>query len=245
VSKVLVVEDEDHIAQGLAFNLQNQGYEVTILDNGQTALDLLAQKSFDLLILDIMLPGVDGTEIARARRRHGDWTPILMVTARDDPKDVIAGIEAGADDYVVKPFDLDEVLARVRGLLRRQVWTRSRSTAETRTTGSDVGSTFEGPETLAFGSCVIDFKTLRAIGADGGETELSPKEAAIMRLFAQHPDEVITRARLLEEVWGLKGTLQTRTVDNFILRLRKRFEITPENPAHILSVRGAGYRFKP
>ena len=241
MSKVLLVEDEEHLAQGLAFNLQNQGYEVTVLDDGKAALDLLAKRSFDLIILDVMLPGVDGTEIARARRRQQDWTPILMLTARDDPKDVIVGIEAGADDYVAKPFDLDELLVRVRGLLRRQVW--SRRTAEARAPGES--STDDGPETLAFGACRIDFKTLRATGADGEDTEVSPKEAAIMRLFAQHPDEVISRARLLEEVWGLKGTLQTRTVDNFILRLRKRFEAHPDNPRHILSVRGAGYRFKP
>jgi two-component system, OmpR family, alkaline phosphatase synthesis response regulator PhoP len=246
VSKVLLVEDEEHIAQGLRFNLQNQGYEVTVLDNGNRALEMLGRQKFDLIILDIMLPGSDGIEIARARRRQGDWTPILMLTAKDDAKEVIAGIEAGADDYMAKPFDLEELLARVKGLLRRQVWMRtSRGGEKASSTASDSGAVFEGPETLTFGECRIDFKTLRAVGADGTESELSPKEASIMRLFAQHPDEVITRGRLLEEVWGLKSTLQTRTVDNFILRLRKRFEEVPENPRHILSVRGAGYRFKP
>lgn len=245
MSKILLVEDEDHIAQGLRFNLQNQGYEVAVLANGNEALEVLSRQRFDLVVLDIMLPGADGIEIARARRRQGDWTPILMLTAKDDPKDVIAGIEAGADDYLVKPFDLDELLARVKGLLRRQVWMRS-SRSEKPPSPSDVGTlAFEGPETLEFGDCRIDFKTLRARGRDGQESELSPKEAAIMRLFAQHPDEVISRGRLLEDVWGLKSTLQTRTVDNFILRLRKRFEERPENPRHILSVRGAGYRFKP
>jgi DNA-binding response OmpR family regulator len=244
MSKVLLVEDEDHIAQGLRFNLQNQGYEVTVLDDGKAALELLGRQRFDLIILDVMLPGSDGIEIARARRRQGDWTPILMLTARDDAKDVILGIEAGADDYLTKPFDLDELLARVKGLLRRQVWMRS-SRSEKPPTPSDMGTVFEGPEAVEFGPCRIDFKTLRATGADGQESELSPKEAAIMRLFAQHPDEVISRGRLLEEVWGLKSTLQTRTVDNFILRLRKRFEESPDRPRHILSVRGAGYRFKP
>jgi DNA-binding response OmpR family regulator len=244
MSRILLVEDEDHIAQGLRFNLQNQGYEVSVLANGTSALELLGRQRFDLIVLDVMLPGTDGIEIVRARRRQGDWTPILMLTARDDPKDVIFGIEAGADDYLTKPFDLDELLARVRGLLRRQVWMRSSRTEKLSSSSGDATAAFEGPETVAFGECRIDFKTLRARGADGQENELSPKEAAIMRLFAQHPDEVITRGRLLEEVWGLKSTLQTRTVDNFILRLRKRFEERPDNPKHILSVRGAGYRFK-
>lgn len=245
MSKVLLVEDEEHIAQGLRFNLQNQGYEVTVLDNGNRALELLSRQRFDLVVLDIMLPGADGIEITKARRRQGDWTPILMLTAKDDAKDVIAGIEAGADDYLTKPFDLEELLARVKGLLRRQVWMRSSRGDKPANASSDSGTIFEGPETLVFGECRIDFKTLRAVGADGSESEVSPKEASIMRLFAQHPDEVISRGRLLEEVWGLKSTLQTRTVDNFILRLRKRFEQVPENPRHILSVRGAGYRFKP
>lgn len=242
MSRILLVEDEEHLAQGLAFNLRNQGYEVTVLDNGQEARALLERKTFDLLVLDIMLPGLEGTEIARARRRVGDWTPILMLTAKDDPKDVIEGIEAGADDYIAKPFDLDELLARIKGLLRRQAWTRARIDGAVAAPGEPA---VEGPEQLSFGACRVDFKTLRARGSDGIETELSPKEAAIMRLFAQHPDEVISRARLLEDVWGLKGSLQTRTVDNFILRLRKRFEEFPERPRHILSVRGAGYRFKP
>jgi two-component system alkaline phosphatase synthesis response regulator PhoP len=245
VSKILLVEDEEHIAQGLRFNLQNQGYEVFVLDDGTRALELLGRQRFDLIILDIMLPGADGIEIARARRRQGDWTPILMLTAKDDPKDVIAGIEAGADDYLAKPFDLDELLARVKGLLRRQVWMRTSRSEKPATTSSDSGTIFDGPEALSFGKCRIDFKTLRATGADGEESELSPKEASIMRLFAQHPDEVISRGRLLEEVWGLKSTLQTRTVDNFILRLRKRFEEVPENPRHILSVILDLYRFKP
>ncbi|MBI3725479.1 response regulator transcription factor [bacterium] len=243
MSKILLVEDEDHLAQGLAFNLRNQGYEVTVIDDGRKALDLLERRTFDLIVLDVMLPGTEGTEVARARRRNGDWTPILMLTAKDDQKDVITGIEAGADDYIAKPFDLDELLARIRGLLRRQAWTRAKLDGRS---GSDVGPVpDEEPEPLKFGQCTVDFKTLRARGADGEEAELSPKEAAIMRLFAAHPDEVISRARLLEDVWGLKGSLQTRTVDNFILRLRKRFETRPDHPKHILSVRGAGYRFKP
>jgi DNA-binding response OmpR family regulator len=245
VSKVLLVEDEEHLAQGLSFNLQNQGYEVTTLDNGTAALELLEKKSFDLVILDVMLPGVDGTEIARRRRQQRDWTPILMLTAKDDQSDVVAGLEAGADDYLTKPFDLDELLVRVRGLLRRQVWMRSARGNERAEGPPSEDRREEELEALAFGKCRIDFKTLRAVGADGTESEVSPKEAAIMRLFSQHPDEVISRARLLEDVWGLKGTIQTRTVDNFIMRLRKRFEERPDNPRHILSVRGAGYRFKP
>src|SRR5262249_16680718 len=148
-----------------------QGYEVTVLGSGSEALELLDRQRFDLVILDVMLPGVDGIEIARARRCQGDWTSILMLTARDDFKDVIGGIEAGADDYVTKPFDLEALLARVRGLLRRQVWMRS---SRNEKASSDVQPAFEGPEKLEFGECRIDFKTLRARSADGSESELSP-----------------------------------------------------------------------
>jgi DNA-binding response OmpR family regulator len=186
-----------------------------------------------------MLPGADGTEIAERRRRRGDFTPILMLTAKGLQDDVIAGIDAGADDYMTKPFDLDVLLARIRSLLRRRAWSRVEESDES------AAAPERSPDAIDFGGCHVDFKSMRARGVDGAEFELSPKEAGILRLFATHKGEVISRARLLEEVWGLPGTLDTRTVDNFIMRLRRRFEAEPARPQHILSVRGFGYRFEP
>jgi DNA-binding response OmpR family regulator len=237
LSRILLVEDEEHLALGLAFNLRNQGYEVEVVDDGKRALETLARTKYDLVILDVMLPGLDGTEVAKARRRGGDFTPILMLTAKGSTNDAIVGIDAGADDYMTKPFDLDVLLARIRSLLRRRAWSLA--------AGEPTGEGREGPERLALGGWAIDFKTLRARARDGEEVELSPKEAGILKLFAAHPGEVISRSRLLEEVWGLPGTLDTRTVDNFIMRLRRRFEAEPADPRHILSVRGVGYRFEP
>jgi two-component system, OmpR family, alkaline phosphatase synthesis response regulator PhoP len=235
VSRVLLVEDEEHLALGLRFNLENAGYEVQLARTGREALLEVERMTFDLVILDVMLPGdVDGMEVARAIRRAGTFVPIIMLTARDTVDDRIRGLDSGADDYITKPFDLDELLARVRGHLRRQVWDRRREPA---TPG-------EAPaEALIFGKCTIDFHTFKAIAHDGQEVQLSSKEAAVMRLFAQEEGKVIPRGTFLEKVWNEPGSLETRTVDNFILRLRKLFEPDPKRPRHILSVRGVGYRF--
>jgi len=237
VSRILLVEDEAHIAHGLAFNLRNAGYEVELARTGPEALALIRRRPFDLVLLDVMLPGdQDGFEVARAIRRARDFTPILMLTAKDLRDDRISGLDAGADDYVTKPFDLDELLARVRGHLRRLAWLRGPAP------GERVGA--KASDSLEFGEgCRVDFRTYRARTIDGREVELSQKEAMIMRLFAEREGEVVTRATLLEEVWDEPPTLETRTMDNFIMRLRRHFEREPGNPRHILSVRGAGYRF--
>jgi DNA-binding response OmpR family regulator len=241
MSRILVVEDEEHIAAGLAFNLRNAGYEVDVARDGEHALDAVSRRGYDLLLLDVMLPGgKDGFEVARSIRRSGDYTPIVMLTARDLREDRIAGLDAGADDYLVKPFDLDELLARVRGHLRRRAWTRTDPAAA----GANGAHAGEPLAALEFGEgCRVDFKSFRARTVDGREVELSQKEAMIMRLFAEREGDVVTRATLLEEVWGEPRSLETRTMDNFILRLRRYFEPEPSNPRHILSVRGAGYRF--
>lgn len=232
MSLILLVEDEEHLAQGLAFNLRNSGYDVDIAGTGEAALDRVERQPFDLILLDVALPGISGLDVASQLRKSGHMLPIMMISARDRPQDTIAGLDAGADDYITKPFDLDEVLARLRGALRRQVWGR--------TTSPPVSNSF-----LKFGLWTVDFSTFMARHEDGREMELSAKELAMLRLFSQRPGEVISRGEFLEEVWELPGSLETRTVDNFIRKLRQALEEDPSHPKHILSVRGAGYRFVP
>lgn len=239
MSQVLLVEDEEHLALGIRYNLENAGYQVRLARTGEAALEDLARESADLVILDVLLPGeVSGHDVARAIRREGNIVPILMVSARERVEDRIKGLDAGADDYLTKPFELDELLARVRGLLRRQVWHRRNS--------DDGESAPAGPGggVLEFGEgCRVDFRSFRATDRKGREVQLSWKEAMMMRLLADHEGEVIPRARFLEQVWGEPGTLETRTIDNFIMRLRRHFEADPRHPQHIISVRGVGYRF--
>jgi DNA-binding response OmpR family regulator len=232
VSHILLVEDEENLAEGLAFNLRNAGYSVAHVATGEEALVVTAEAPYDLILLDIMLPGISGLEVAERVRRRGDTRPILMITALNRSDDIIAGLDAGADDYIAKPFDLDEVLARVRGALRRQVWSQSKGPAP-------------AVNTIRYGRWTIDFSTYRASSADGEEVELTAKELAVLRVLAEHPGEVVSRETFLEEVWGLPPTVETRTVDNFILRLRRLFEEDGSKPEHIVSVRGAGYRFLP
>ncbi|RMG09163.1 MAG: DNA-binding response regulator [Planctomycetota bacterium] len=234
--RVLLVEDEEHLALGLRFNLENAGYAVTLARTGAEALQRLEGEHFDLVLLDVMLPGgMDGFEIARTIRRQDNFVPIIMLTARGEQADRVSGIDSGADDYVTKPFDLEELLARVRGHLRRRVWSRREAASES---GED-----EPPSVLEFGGSRIDFQSLRAVTHSGEEVQLTWKEAMMMRLFSEKEGQVIPRAEFLEKVWGEPGTLETRTVDNFVLRLRKYFEPNPKRPQHILSVRGVGYRF--
>lgn len=236
MSKVLLVEDEEHLALGLRYNLENAGYQVYLARSGQEALEQLERSAVDLVILDVMLPGdVDGFSVARAIRRDDNFVPIIMLTARDLIEDRIEGLDSGADDYVTKPFDLEELLARVRGHLRRQVWNR-------REIGNGEGAPEELQE-LVFGNCRVDFNTLEATDLRGEHVKLTWKEAMIMRLFAENEGQVIPRSTFLEEVWNEPGSLETRTVDNFILRLRKHFEENTKQPKHIVSVRGVGYRF--
>ena len=234
MSRILLVEDEEHLAEGLAYNLRNAGYDVDVAGTGEEALERIERggPGYDLLLLDVMLPGIDGLEVAARLRKAGRTLPIVMISARDRTADAIAGLDAGADDYVTKPFDLDEVFARVRGALRRQVWGRAfpQNTQ---------------PESLEFGDWRIDFQRFLATAPDGRELSLSPKEAGILRLFAARPGEVISRQTFLEEVWELPGSLETRTVDNFIRKLRQSLEKKPSSPRHIVSVRGVGYRFDP
>jgi DNA-binding response OmpR family regulator len=228
---VLLVEDDDHLAEGVAFNLRNTGYEVETTPSGEAALEALERRAFDLVLLDVMLPGIDGLEVVRRMRLAGNTKPVLIITARNSADDAIAGLDAGADDYIMKPFDLDEVLARIRGALRREVWKR--------------GGMGEEPGSLRYGRWTVDFSRFVATDAEGSEQRLTPTELGVLRLFARRPGEVITRETFLREVWGRTGELETRTVDNFIRKLRRAFEPDPARPRHICSVRAVGYKFVP
>ena len=233
MSRVLLVEDDEHLAEGLAFNLRNNGYEVLSVETGEDACHAVEQGRFDLILLDVMLPGINGVEVVRRIRRAGNTSPVLMLTARSRADEAVAGLDAGADDYITKPFDIKEVLARIRGALRRQAWT-----------GVDRKSAAE-PKILRYGKWSIDFSKFVAVDSEGGEQRLTATEAAMLKLFASNPGDVISRETFLRKVWGWTDSFQTRTVDNFVRKLRRMFEPNPARPRHIVSVRGAGYRFVP
>ncbi|HXU30486.1 MAG TPA: response regulator transcription factor [Thermoanaerobaculia bacterium] len=234
--RVLVVEDDEAIASGLAFNLERKGYEVVVESDGAAALDRAAAGPFDLVILDVRLPGIDGFQVCQRLRAAGNFTPILMLTARGQPDDVIFGLKMGADDYVIKPFDLAELLARVEGLLRRQEWARQG--------GNGGGVPHEGEGRKVFGDFWIDFDRFEAKTLEG-QVQLSQKEISVMRVFLARPNQVVTRRELLAEVWQLPHHPNERVVDNVIVALRQHFEMDSSKPRHIRSVRGVGYRFVP
>lgn len=248
-SRLLVVEDEEAIAEGLRLVLERKGYVVARAADGVEALDHVRAGGFDLVILDVRLPRLDGFEVLGRLRQAGDLTPILMLTARNQPDDVVYGLKLGADDYVVKPFDLAELLARVEGLLRRRAWERSEldSTSPGRLASATeaAGGPHDGiPERYPFGDFWIDFGSWQALTLDG-VVELTKKEVAVMKVFATRANQVVDRRELLAEVWELPNHPNTRVVDNVIVALRKRFEHDATRPRHIRSVRGAGYRFVP
>jgi two-component system OmpR family response regulator len=222
--RLLIVEDEDHLAAGLKLNLELEGYRVEVAANAKEAGQrLLDPAGYDAIVLDVMLPDVNGFELCRKFREAGNFVPVIMLTARSSPEDRVLGLEAGADDYMVKPFELGELLARVRSVLRRQRWEQ--------VSGDHVKAT-----TLSFGDAQINFDTHEV--TVGGQLELD-----LLRYFAENAGRVLSRTELLERVWKLRNYGNTRTVDNFISRLRRRFEENPSSPAHFLSVRGAGYKF--
>lgn len=225
MSRVLIVEDERHIADGLRFNFEAEGYEVDTAEAGQVALEKLGGSGFDVLILDVMLPDIDGFQVIRTLRDRGDFIPTLMLTARDRPEDVIHGFEAGADDYLTKPFELAVLSARVRGLLRRRDWQNTVA----RSTYSLNGRT-------------IDFDNLELRTADR-RVPLTRMEADLLRYLVEREGRTVSRKTLLDEVWGVHEDTDTRAIDNFIVRLRRYLEDDPSNPKHLLTVRGVGYRF--
>ena len=226
-NKILLVEDDPHLAKGLRFNLEREGYEIFLVDNGVSALDQLREKDFDLIILDLMLPKMGGLEVARTIRETNIRFPILMLTAKSSKKDREIGLEAGADDYLTKPFHLPELLLRVKGILRRSEWYKE---------------PVNDQDIFRFAKMWINFGTGKAKGVEG-EFYLTTKEALVMKLLVEKKGDVVSREELLEKVWGYDPQTETRTVDNFISRLRKYFEKRPQEPVHILTVREKGYQF--
>jgi DNA-binding response OmpR family regulator len=247
VSRVLIVEDETHIASGLQFNLQAEGHSASIAGDGETALDLLLGKreEFDALVLDIMLPGKDGFEVAKQLRAERNFIPILMLTARARPEDVLKGFASGADDYVAKPFELPIFLARLQGLLRRREWMQQTPAGHHPPVVPDQSSDSSNQEfgIFSFNGRTIDFGNLE-LRNDGATTHLTVMEAELLRYLIRHRGQVVSRKSILEEVWGLREDTDTRAIDNFIVRLRRYIEDDPERPQHLLTVRGVGYRFE-
>ncbi len=254
---VLIVEDEKHLADGLRFNLEAEGYRVETVADGERALELLlgAPLTYDAVVLDVMLPGVDGFEVAAALRRAGQFVPVLMLTARGRPEDVLRGFESGADDYLPKPFELAILTARLRGLLRRREWfTRDQENAVAAEGGAPAPDTerakpvaavdASGDDVYNFDGKTIDFGAL-ALRAKGRSIRLTLMEADLLRYLVRHAGRAVSRRGILEDVWNLSEETDTRAIDNFIVRLRKYIEDEPSRPRHLLTVRGVGYRFVP
>ncbi len=236
MNRILVVEDEQHLADGLRFNLEAEGYEVQVADTGEAGLELLAGASppFDLVVLDVMLPGKDGFRVMAEMREGGQFVPTLMLTARGHPDDILHGFAAGADDYLIKPFELSILIARIHGLLRRREWIRA---------WLENGTAAPEPkETYRFGDKSVDFEKLE-LRVREKVFPLTLMEANLLRYLIQHEGKPVSRKNMLEEVWGLHEDTDTRAIDNFIVRLRRYIEDDPTHPRHLLTVRGVGYRF--
>ena len=251
MSAVLVVEDEQHLADGLRFNLEAEGYTVKTVSDGEAALSLVLdeQETYDALVLDVMLPGKDGFTVASELRAAGYFVPVLMLTARGRPEDVLRGFESGADDYLPKPFELSVLLARLNALLRRRQWfhqdqTQGQTAREVARQSHEndavVGNSER--EEFAFDNRVIDFGNLE-LRTPEQTIRLTLMEAQLLRYLVKHKGNVVSRKAILEKVWGLNEDTDTRAIDNFIVRLRKYIEDDPTEPKHLLTVRGVGYRF--
>ena len=242
MTRILVVEDEAHLAEGLRFNLEAEGYSVQVSGNGEEALKQLLEdkEDFDALVLDVMLPGKDGFTVARALRAASNFIPLLMLTARTRPEDVLQGFESGADDYLPKPFNLAILIARVGSLLRRKTWLRASSESAIKTGPSSDDS----QDTFRFGEKVFDFQNLRLEVGDKS-LQLTLMESQLLRYLIQNTGHPVSRKAILEDVWGLHEDTDTRAIDNFIVRLRRYIEEEPSKPRHLITVRGLGYKFVP
>ena len=244
MSRVLVVEDEAHLAQGLRFNLEAEGYSAEVVGDGEAATDRLLGKNenFDVVVLDIMLPGKDGFAVVSELRAARNYVPVLMLTARGRPEDVLQGFAAGADDYVAKPFDLSILLARLQGLLRRGQWMRAASPAKQPAAQENAAASVGGFDSFSFAGKTIDFGALE-IRSHGSTIHLTVMESELLRHLVHNDGKIVSRKQILEQVWGLHEDTDTRAIDNFVVRLRRYLEDDPANPQHLLTVRGVGYRF--
>lgn len=225
---ILVVDDEEHLAQGIAENLEAEGFRATTVGEGRQALEMIRRGGYDLVLLDVMLPGLDGFTICETARQEGIQTPILFLTAKGSVDDRVHGLEAGGDDYLPKPFHLNELLARVKTILKRWSW---------------YARDAERSRLLRFGGNEFDFATFQGRSWDGAQQQLTQKEAVILKVLAEREGDVVSREELLDKAWGYELYPSTRTIDNFIVRLRKRFERDAQAPRHFHTVRGIGYRF--
>jgi DNA-binding response OmpR family regulator len=228
MSRILIVEDELHLADGIRFNLEAEGNEVDVDGNGQHALEaLLANRSkYDVVVLDVMLPGKDGFEVVKTLRQEGHYVPVLMLTARSRPEDVLHGFESGADDYLPKPFELKILMARLRGLLRRREWLTQE----------------HEHDTLVFAGKTLDLEALELQAGDK-KYQLTQMECDLLQYLVKNAGKAVSRKAILEEVWDLHEDTDTRAIDNFVVRLRRYIEPDPTKPQHLVTVRGIGYKF--
>jgi DNA-binding response OmpR family regulator len=236
MGRILIVEDEAHLAEGLRFNLEAEGHTVDVLGDGNEAVAHLLDttRTYDVIVLDVMLPGLDGFEVASKVRKAGEYVPILMLTARGRPEDVLRGFEAGADDYLTKPFELAILLARVRGLLRRQNWMRQAT--------ADHPPLPDAAHTLQIAGKTLDLKAMELRVGDRAY-HLTVMECELLKYLVQNAGQAVSRKSILENVWDLHEETDTRAIDNFIVRLRRYMEADPAKPKHVLTVRGVGYKF--
>jgi len=240
MSRILIVEDEEHIADGLRYNLIAEGHEATVASDGESALNLLLgqRQAFDAILLDVMLPGKDGFAVASELRAAGQYVPILMLTARDSAEDVLRGFEAGADDYLPKPFELSILIARVHGLLRRVRWSgRDPSTGGAATLDASARDIY------VFAGRTLDFGSMEVRVRDKAAHRLTVMECDLLRYLVKNAGQPVSRRAILQEVWGLHEGVDTRAIDNFIVRLRRYIEDRPASPKFLQTVRGVGYRF--
>ena len=253
MSHLLVVEDEAHLAQGLRFNLEAEGHSVDVVGDGESAIEklLTSGEKFDAVVLDVMLPGTDGFQVASELRKAKNYVPVLMLTARGRPEDVLQGFAAGADDYLPKPFELPIFLARLQGLLRRSAWLRGSSAgphdAQDAKKQEDAARSASPPsddekQVFSFDGKTIDFDTLQ-LRTGGNTIQLTLMEGKLLRHLVQSQGRTVSRKSILEDVWGLREDTDTRAIDNFIVRLRRYIEEDPSKPRYLLTVRGLGYRF--
>ena len=236
MSRILIVEDESHIADGLRFNLEAEGHRVEVMDNGEDGLaKLKGDEAFDVVVLDVMLPGKDGFAVVRELRQAKNYVPVLILTARGRPEDVLTGFEAGADDYLPKPFNLDILMARIESLLRRKQWLEPAQTTEASPAANNLA-------TYEFGDKIVDFEHLQ-LHVGEKSLQLTLMEGDLLRFLIANIGHPVSRKAILEKVWNLHEDTDTRAIDNFIVRLRRYLEPDPANPRHLLTVRGIGYQF--